>query len=67
VQEGQRAREVGEEDDTRLQRADEQRFLPLVVGRDLGAELGDSRADLACGEVDVADAGLGRYDARSSR
>jgi hypothetical protein len=67
VQHRQRAREIGEEDDARLERGDEQRLAALVVGGDLASELGDARADLARGEVDVADARIGSYDARSSR
>jgi len=50
-----RARKVGEEDQARLQRCDEQRLSALVVGRDLLAELTDPVADLAGRDVDVAD------------
>jgi hypothetical protein len=68
VQQRQSAGQVGEEDEAGLQRADEQRLATLVVGRDLVPELRDPRTDLARGQVDVADAGLGGdYDARSSR
>jgi hypothetical protein len=50
-----RAREVGDERDARLQRADEQRVVPVVVPRDLGAELPDARGKLVGVEVDLAD------------
>jgi hypothetical protein len=58
VEEGERPREVGQEDERRLQRADEQRLAAGVVGGDLLAELGDAGRDLARGEVDLADAGM---------
>jgi hypothetical protein len=50
------AREVGQEDEARLQRGDQDRIAASVVARDLGAELGDAAADLFAGEVDLADA-----------
>jgi hypothetical protein len=59
VQDRQRAREVGEEDDARLQRSYEQRLASGVVGGDLGAELADADAQLGGGEVDLADALVG--------
>jgi hypothetical protein len=55
VQDRDRAREVGEEDEARLQRRDEERFAALVVGGDLGAELGDPDCDLLGREVDLSD------------
>jgi hypothetical protein len=55
VQERERTREIGDEDEARLQRADEQRLTPGVVGRDLLAELRDPSRDLLCGEVDLPD------------
>ena len=58
VQEGQRARQVGQEDEGRLQRADEQRLLAGVVGGDLLAELRDAGRDLLGREVDLSDAQL---------
>jgi hypothetical protein len=63
------AREVGEEDEARLQQRDEQQLAALVVARDLGAELADTRLQLLRREEDVADpaVGVGRYEARSSR
>ena len=57
VQDRQRARQVGEEDEARLQRPDEQRLPALVVVGDLRAELGDACRDLIRGEVDLADPG----------
>jgi len=41
-----RPREVGEENQARLEQPDEQRLAPLVVARDLGAELADARGQL---------------------
>jgi hypothetical protein len=66
VQDRQRPRQVGDEDEAAFQRRDEQRLAPSVVIRDLRAELPDPSLDLLCGEVDLADAGIGRYEARSS-
>jgi hypothetical protein len=57
---GQRAREVGEEDDRSLQRRDEQRVAAGVVGGDVGGEPADAVGDLVGREVDLADAGLDR-------
>jgi hypothetical protein len=51
----QRAREVGEEDDARLQQADQERLATGVVGGDLRAQLADAGADLGRRQVDVAD------------
>jgi hypothetical protein len=65
VQDGRRPREVGEEDEARLQRADEDRLAPLVVARDLRAELGDASRKLVGREIDLPDARV--YDARSRR
>jgi hypothetical protein len=55
VQDRRRAREVGEEDEARLQRADENRLASFVVARDLGAELTDPRGELIRREIDLAD------------
>ena len=55
MQDRDRAREVGDEDERRLERGDEQRLASLVVARDLGAELAYARRDLAGREVDLAD------------
>jgi len=51
-----RTREVGEEDEARLERADEQRLATVEVARDLRAELRDARSQLVGREVDLADA-----------
>jgi hypothetical protein len=61
------AREVGEEDEARLQERDQQQLAALVVAGDLGAELVDARVQLRGGEEDVAYAGIDGYEARSSR
>jgi hypothetical protein len=63
----QRTREVGDEDEARLQRCDEQRLTPVVVPPDLAAELGDARLQLLAREVDLAEARAAAYDASSSR
>jgi hypothetical protein len=63
VQDRQRAGQVGEEDERRLQRADQQRLAAVVVVGDLGAELGDAGRELLGGEVDLADQEV--QDARS--
>jgi hypothetical protein len=60
VDDRQRPRQVGDEDDARLQQADEQRLAAGVVPGDLRAELPDPNRDLACREVDLADALVGR-------
>jgi hypothetical protein len=46
VQDREGARQVGDEDEARFQRADEEGLAALVVGRDLGAELGDAGLQL---------------------
>jgi hypothetical protein len=48
------AREIGEEEERALERSDEQGVETVVVGRDLGAELGDARAQLLRGVVRLA-------------
>jgi hypothetical protein len=55
VEDRRRPREVGEEDEARLQRRDEERLETVVVGRDVGTELLDSALDLVPAEVDLAD------------
>jgi hypothetical protein len=67
VRERKSARQIGEEDDARLQRPDEQRLAAGVVARDLGAELCDPRRELVAREVDLADPRVEVYDARSRR
>jgi hypothetical protein len=56
VQDRDRACQVGEEDEARLQGGDQNRLSAVVVGRDLGAQLSDAERDLVGGEVDLADA-----------
>jgi hypothetical protein len=51
----ERPRQVGEEDDARLQRRHQQRVFPGVGGRELGPELPDATLDLLAGEVDLPD------------
>jgi hypothetical protein len=59
-------REIGEEDDARLERRHQQWLSPRVVARDVGPELVHPRRDFASSEVDVADALVeGDYEARS--
>jgi hypothetical protein len=58
-----RAGEIGEEDEARFERADEQRLAALVVAGDLRAELPDARGQLVCREVDLPDPGITVYDA----
>ena len=67
VRDGDRAREVGEEDEARLQRRDEERLTAGVVGGDLTSELTDPRLQLLAREVDGPQARFGGYDASSSR
>jgi hypothetical protein len=62
-----RPREVGDEDDARLERRDEQRLTALVVVGDLAAELADARGKLLAREVDLPDRGRQGYDASSRR
>jgi hypothetical protein len=59
----QRPRQVGEEDDARLQRRDQDGLQPLVVRGDRGAELLDARPELLRAEVDVSDAFVELQDA----
>jgi hypothetical protein len=51
----ERAGEVGEEDEARLEAADQDRLAARIVLADLLAELLDAPADLVGGEVDLAD------------
>jgi hypothetical protein len=67
VRDRDRSREVGEEDEARLQQRDQQQILLGVVAGDLGTELVDAATQLLGGEEDLADSGIGRYDARSRR
>jgi hypothetical protein len=65
VRDLERAREVGQENEARLERRNEQRVRGGVVASDLRAQLGDAASDLLAREVDLADAVRG-YDARPS-
>jgi hypothetical protein len=66
VRDRDRAREVGEEDEARLQQGDEQQLALGVVARDLRAELVDACPQLLGGEEDLAETGVAGYEARSS-
>jgi hypothetical protein len=55
VHDRNRAREIGDEDDRRRQRGDEDRLEAFVVGGNLRAELLDPSLDLLTREVDLAD------------
>jgi hypothetical protein len=55
VVDADRPREVADERDARLQRADEQRLAPVVVALQLAAELPYPRRDLLGVEEDLAD------------
>ena len=67
VRDRNRAGEIGEEDEARLERCDEQRLAAGVVTCDLAAELGDARRQLPPREVDLADCVPRRYFASSRR
>jgi hypothetical protein len=54
-----RAREIRDEDEARLQQPDEQRLTVGVVIRDLPAELADAGGDLLGAEIDLADPRVG--------
>jgi hypothetical protein len=62
-----RAREVGQEDEARLQQRDEQQVAAVVLAGDVRAELVDPGVQLLGREKDLTDAGIDSYDARSSR
>jgi hypothetical protein len=62
-----RPREVGQEDEARLQQRDEQQVAAGVLAGDLRAELVDASSQLVRCEKDLTDAGIDGYDARSSR
>ena len=63
----QRPREIGEEDDARLERSDEQRLSAGIGNRQLPAELVDATADLLAGEVDLPGGGAAGQEASLSR
>ena len=56
VRDPQGAREVGDEDEARLQRRDQQRLAAFVVARELTPELADACLQLLTREVDLAEA-----------
>ena len=62
-----RTREVGQEDEARLQQRDEQQVAAGVVAGDVGAELADAGLQFLGCEKDLAYTRVGDYDARSSR
>jgi hypothetical protein len=66
VRRADRTREVREEEKRSLERRDEDRIEPGVVGRDLCSELGDAALDLLGGEVRLADPEVVAQRARSS-
>jgi hypothetical protein len=51
----ERAREIGEEDDARLERRDQQRLSAGIGSFQLGTELGDTASDLLPGQIDLPD------------
>jgi hypothetical protein len=57
VRDPERTGEVGDEDEARLERGDEQRLAAVVVLCELASELADARPQLLPGEVDLAEAG----------
>jgi hypothetical protein len=67
VRDRNRAGEVGEEDEARLQQRDQQEVALGVVAGDLRPELVDTTAQLLRPQEDLADVGVRRYDAMSSR
>jgi hypothetical protein len=68
VRDRDRPREIGEEDEARLEERDQQKVAVGVVRGDLGAELPDARLELLGGEKGLADTGVFRfYEARSNR
>jgi hypothetical protein len=66
VRDRRRPRQVGEEDEARLQQSDEEGLAARVVLGDPRTELGDTRGDLVGGEIELADRGVAGYEARSS-
>jgi hypothetical protein len=67
VGDGDRAREIGQEDEARLQQRDEQQVAVGIVARDVRAKLGDAGLQLPGREEDLPYTGVADYDARSSR
>jgi hypothetical protein len=60
VDDRQGTRQVGEEDEARLEAADQDRLATCVVVADLDAELRDPCSDLGGRQVDLADPTVGR-------
>jgi hypothetical protein len=56
VRDADRPRQVGDEDEARLQRRYEQRLAAVVVACELATELEDARLQLLPREVDLAEA-----------
>ena len=67
VRDRDRARKIGQEDEARLERRDEQRVTSVEVARDLLAQLANACRELVPREVDLRDLSAGAYEARSSR
>jgi hypothetical protein len=63
VEDRQRAREVGEKDDARLERSDEQRLAAVVLLGEVATEVPDAGGDLAGGEVNLSDPPVGDQEA----
>jgi hypothetical protein len=55
VHDRQSPRKIGDEDERRLQRRDENRFQAVVVSGDVRAQLLDARLNLLGGEIHLAD------------
>jgi hypothetical protein len=67
MQDRERARQIGEEDDARLERRDEQRLEPGVFACQLRPDLPNARPDLGSAEIDLADPAVVGYDASFRR
>jgi hypothetical protein len=67
VVDADRARQVSEEDDARLERPDEERLTVGVVAGELLPEAGDAGAQLLGRQVDLGDSVVEAQEARSRR
>jgi hypothetical protein len=68
VRDRDRAREIRQEDEARLQEGDQEQLAALVVLGDLRAQLGDAFSQLLGAEEDLSGSRVARlYDATSSR
>jgi hypothetical protein len=65
VRQCDRAREVGEEDEARLEERDEDQVRAGVIARDLASELLDPPCELVGPDEDGAGVRLGAQEARS--